>query len=264
MNGWRSSIYIFALTSLAASGCSTEQLASLQASLAAAANRSAVELPTDREPPANEITVQLTSALTGSAKSDAGRCTRALAKAGSLSFAGVAAPYYVKTHAKLCGVFPNNPGDDVSECFSNVGEGRLIEGKCRTAGIDPTVTMTSSEATFPLGINRPVREQYPVMSDDYDNGKFRALYWTADGSNKCAPITQAGRNLRCQVEFINENMTDAAGEVCSFNPNAGTDYSSTMDAIQDLRQLMIDRCSVKIEILSDLFEESTKRAYAFK
>lgn len=170
----------------------------------------------------------------------------------------------MSSKAELCGVFPNTPGGDVANCFSNAGEGRLNDGACRDSGLAPGVTICQTSATFPFGAARPVREQYQVMVEQYLSQAYRDLYFRADGSNRCAKITQMGKNLECQIEVIDQNMVDAAGNTCAFKHNPNLDFNQAGDALNEVKTKMIDQCSVKPQVLDAMLDAQTKRAYGFK
>ena len=224
-----------------------------------------VEVTPDRAPAPDTLSISYTSALFDGYTSEAGQCTRALAKACSDSFGGLSAPFCVSEKAAMCGVYPKTPSGSVAECFEDVGEGRLKSGACREAGLGTNVTVTQSSATFPFGPSRPVYEQYQVMVEEYSNQAFRDLYFKAEGSTMCTgAMTRGGDNLRCQIEAVQQNMVDAAGYTCEFKFNPLLDFNKAMDARTEVGKKIDHQCSVKPTVLESMVDVSTKRAYAFK
>ena len=165
----------------------------------------------------------------------------------------------------MCGVYPKTPSGSVAECFEDVGEGRLKSGACREAGLGTGVTVTQSAATFPFGSARPVYEQYQVMVEEYKIPAFQELYFKAEGSTICGRgYTDAGRNLECQIEAVQQNMVDAAGYTCEFRYNKLLNFNKAMDARAEVGKKIDHQCSVKPTVLESMVDVSTKRAYAFK
>ena len=253
--------------------CTTAQLDTLQEQVnrstkdvfdASAFGDGSVEVKSTRAPSAQTQTISYDPSLFAGATSEPAKCLRVVAKACSGSFAGLAAPFCVKDKAAMCGVFPASPGGDVAECFSDLGNGKLKAGACRETVVADDVKITDSLAELPFGVDRSIYEQYQVMFEDYKLGEYRNLHARASGQSRCAAITDAGRNFRCQLKTVEENLIPASGQSCEFRRNRALNFKQTIQAMEEIGKKINEQCSVRPDVLARMIDEPTLRAYAFK
>lgn len=217
----------------------------------------------DREPAAGTQTIIYTPSLLSGISHPVEQCVRVVAKACSISYSGLGAPTCVISNSEECGLFPARPGGTLDTCFSDASSGRL-NGTCRKTSPSSKVIISPTTATLPFGTNRPYHEQYKVLYDLYNIPELSYM-WSKIAQNGCTRNAgKAGQNIKCAVKVIEDNMSDAAGYVCSYNANAGFNFSTASDSLRQIKKTAPTHCSVRPDVLDTIIPARLRDAYRFQ
>ncbi len=191
------------------------------------------------------------------------QCVRIVAKAYSTSYAGLGAPTCVINNSEKCGLFPARPGGSLDTCFSDASAGRL-NGTCRKTSPSTGVIISPTRATLPFGKNRPYLEQFEILYELYNIPELSYM-WSNIAQFGCTHNSgKSGQNMKCAVKTIEDNMFDAAGEICSYNANAGFNGLTASRSLTKIRKNMPSQCSVRPDVLEKIVSSRLRAAYKFQ